>query len=917
MVRIGLHAGLGEGQDTVVEAGAPASPEHDTRRDMRIPLRIEDHLTGFLHLVGATQLDDDDADDLAGIAEAVAQYVERRRAQEALDRNTLRFRTLIERSADMLTLQPRDGTVTFVSAATSRLLGYTPADMVHRPLVELVHRQDRKRLQRAYLGLVSQPGEVATGRYRMRHADGSWRWIEVTGRNLLDLEIPWWFRDVTAEVEAQEVLERRVDERTRELRSLLEASASLSSTLDLHAVLARMLDQMRQVVEYSAAGVVVTDGSELVTLEYRGELPREDMLRIRLPRDSVVGRGVEVVGRTHAPLTVDDLGVDGPGYAQVAAKGVTIPSKAVARGRAALYVPMIAHGDVIGVVAMAHPVPGFYTSAHAELALAFAQQAAIAVENARLFEKTEQLAVLESQERRAAEARYRGLFVGAVDALLVTAPGGEILDANPAATSLLGWSADELLGADGPALMSTDSSIKADYGSLRTEGHWEGEMDLRRNDGRRVPLEVRTTRIDLPSGPIYVAALRDITERRRAAELLEQRVTERTRELSSLLEVARSMGSTLELRSLVEVISAEVKNIVDYTALGVFVRLEDGRYQFFDYAGPLPRERVVGAISGDVYEPIWRELESTQQPIIRNEPHEDPPIEWQLPEDSAQLPLRDESPIRSQLVVPWVVQDEVKGAFVLSHSRRHYYTDHHARLTVAFAQHAAVALENARLYAAARDTAALEERQKLARELHDSVSQALYAIALNSAAAQSRLKDETPVRTARLLREVRRLSRAGMAEMRALIFELRPESLTEEGLLGALTKQAAAVQARYGLRVRLAMTREPDVSVQRKEALYRIAQEALQNAVKHAHTRRVDLTLEEIDGELTLAVVDYGRGFDTGASFPGHLGLRSMSERAHGLGGRVTIESEPGKGTCVRVVVPLRAAMPSADDRLD
>src|SRR5262249_47709261 len=158
-----------------------------------------------------------------------------------------------------------------------------------------------------------------------------------------------------------EVLERRVDERTRELRSLLEASASLSSTLDLQAVLARMLDQMRQVVEDSAAGVIVTDGSELVTLGYRGELPREDMLRVRLPRDSVVGRGVEEVVRTHAPMTVDDLGVDGPGYAQVAARGVAVPRKAIARGRAALYVPMIAHGDVIGVVAMAHPFPGFYT----------------------------------------------------------------------------------------------------------------------------------------------------------------------------------------------------------------------------------------------------------------------------------------------------------------------------------------------------------------------------------------------------------------------------------------------------------------------------------------------------------------------------------------------------------------------------
>lgn len=516
---------------------------------------------------------------------------------------------------------------------------------------------------------------------------------------------------------------------------------------------------------------------------------------------------------------------------------------------------------------------------------------------------SEQLQALEAA--RTAEARYRGLFIGAVDALLVTAPGGAILDANPAATTLLGWSADEFIGANGPRMLARPERDPADYRTLETRGSWEGELDLQRKDGSVIPVEVRSTRIDLPGGPIYVSVLRDITDRRRAAELLEHRVTERTAELSSLLEVAHSIGSTLEVRPLVELILTRLKTIVDYMQAGVVVRLEDGRYQFFEYRGPLPRERVVGAMIGEIYEPIMRGLERDQQPFTRSDPSEDPPIERGLRNEGVPLPPESQSRVRSQIVVPLVVNKEVRGAIILSHMQPDFYTDHQLRVTTAFAQQAAIALENARLYEAVRDTAALEERQKLARELHDSVSQALYAIALNTTAAQESLKTDGSKRTARLLREVRRLSRAGMAEMRALIFELRPESLTEEGLVGALTKQTAAAQARYGVRIKLTLSREPGVPLPVKEALYRISQEALQNIIKHAHARRAEISLEQVDEALVLTVRDYGKGFDPDGPFPGHLGLRSMWERARAQGGWLDVSSAQGSGTTVRATIPI------------
>jgi signal transduction histidine kinase len=221
----------------------------------------------------------------------------------------------------------------------------------------------------------------------------------------------------------------------------------------------------------------------------------------------------------------------------------------------------------------------------------------------------------------------------------------------------------------------------------------------------------------------------------------------------------------------------------------------------------------------------------------------------------------------------------------------------------AIADQTAVAVENAHLFATAQDTAALEERQRLARELHDSVSQALYGIILGTDAART-LVDRDPDRIIEPLEYVLSLAKAGLAEMRALIFELRPESLATEGLIVALEKQAALVQARHELAVHVALCDEPDAPLEVKEAVYRIAQEALNNTVKHAQAERVELRLEQDAGELLLEVRDDGEGFDAAGTFPGHLGLKSMRERVARLGGTLQIESAPGEGTRIRVQIP-------------
>lgn len=208
------------------------------------------------------------------------------------------------------------------------------------------------------------------------------------------------------------------------------------------------------------------------------------------------------------------------------------------------------------------------------------------------------------------------------------------------------------------------------------------------------------------------------------------------------------------------------------------------------------------------------------------------------------------------------------------------------------------------LYQQAQELAAFQERQRLARELHDSVSQVLYGISLGAHTAKEALEDD-PEQVVTSIEYVLALAEAGLAEMRALIFELRPESLETEGLVAALSRQLAVLQARHKLYVSTEIEEEPNLSIETKHALYRIAQEALHNVVKHSHASAVELRLARRENTILLEVSDNGRGFDASQAFPGHLGLRSMQERAARMGATLIIKSAPGQGTGVSVLAPL------------
>jgi signal transduction histidine kinase len=203
------------------------------------------------------------------------------------------------------------------------------------------------------------------------------------------------------------------------------------------------------------------------------------------------------------------------------------------------------------------------------------------------------------------------------------------------------------------------------------------------------------------------------------------------------------------------------------------------------------------------------------------------------------------------------------------------------------------------------ELAAAEERNRLARELHDSVTQTIFSLTLTAQAARM-LLDQDASRAAAQLDRVQELAQDALAEMRSLIRQLRPKTVAEQGLVPALQQHIAERQSRDGLHVVLQVDGERRLPGETEEALFRIVQEALNNVVKHAQTDQVEVCLELRGETILVTVEDRGVGFDPAGvdSGPSHLGLTSMRERVKALGGDLAVESQPQAGTRIRVEIP-------------
>ena len=245
--------------------------------------------------------------------------------------------------------------------------------------------------------------------------------------------------------------------------------------------------------------------------------------------------------------------------------------------------------------------------------------------------------------------------------------------------------------------------------------------------------------------------------------------------------------------------------------------------------------------------------------------------------------------------IPLAVKGRLIGGVGVAETAQNYFTDHHADLGLSVANQAAT-MVNAELYGQTQALAVLEERQHLARDLHDAVNQSLFSADL-IAEVLPRLWERDQVEARRSLADLHRLTRGAMAEMRLLLAELRPTTLTDSDLGGLLHLLGNAFSSRTNLPVAVTVTGEFILPAEVQIAFYRVCQEALNNVAKHAKASQVEIDLKQERAVIELRIRDDGRGFDTQQTFSGHYGLSMMRERSEAAGLFFSVTSQPYRGT--------------------
>jgi two-component system nitrate/nitrite sensor histidine kinase NarX len=246
--------------------------------------------------------------------------------------------------------------------------------------------------------------------------------------------------------------------------------------------------------------------------------------------------------------------------------------------------------------------------------------------------------------------------------------------------------------------------------------------------------------------------------------------------------------------------------------------------------------------------------------------------------------------------VPLAIKGRIIGGMGVAHTRRNYFTSHHADLALTVANQAAITLVNAELYKQAQALAALQERQRIAQNLHDAVNQSLFSAGL-IAEVLPRLWDRDQALARESLEDLRRLTRGAQAEMRALLAELRPSTLTDSDLSDLLRLLVNSFTGRTNVPAVLNVVGDGALPADVQVAFYRICQEALNNIAKHAKANKVEIDLKHEGKAVDLSIHDNGQGFTTGQTASGHYGLTMMHERAEAAGALLSILSQPGLGT--------------------
>ncbi len=708
--------------------------------------------------------------------------------------------------------------------------------------------------------------------------------------------------------------------RAEQFRVISEMGRRITSVLTTDDLLQEIVRLVKESFGYYLVGISLIEGDELIEKAGSGppfENPEFQPPSIKVGGDAITGW----VAATGEPLLVPDVSKE-PRY-------LFVPD--LAETQSELCVPLKTKEGVIGVLNVESDRVNAFDDSDIAVLQSVARQAAVAIENARLFDaeqhRAEQFRVLSEVGTRITSLLaidellnetvclvkenfgYYLVGIGLVegDELVVRAGAGPRWD-DPhfepprieVGVGISGW-----VAATGEALLAPDVRQDPRYlllpdstetrselaVPLQTKGGVIGVLDIQSEQANafdETDLRVLQSLANLTAIAIEEARLFSA----------EQRRAEQFRAIS---EVGRHMTSILAVDELLHEIVRSVTESLGYyhAAIGLVqgdeVVIKAGAGAHWDDPEFQPSRLTIGGKG------ITARVAETGEPLLVPDVSREP-----------RYLLIPESPdIRSEVAVPLKTKSGIIGVLDVQSDALNAFDESDLTVLQSLANQAAIAIENARLYEQAQQAAAMEERSRLARDLHDAVTQTLFSASLIGEVVPT-LWESDQDEGRQLLQELRQLTRGALAEMRTLLLELRPAALAEASLDELLRQLGEAVTGRSGLPVEVTVEGESDVPPDVHVALYRIAQEALNNVVKHADASEVAVNLRCLfephgeDGQqrqvVELEICDDGCGFDLGGVPPERLGLGIVRERAEAIGAELEIETEPGSGTKVEVV---------------
>ncbi len=728
--------------------------------------------------------------------------------------------------------------------------------------------------------------------------------------------------------------------RRQEAEMLREAAAALTSTLGLSEALDAILLYLEQVIPYDSSCIFLYQGDHLEAMTQRGLPHPEQVIGAKFYADNALSIALK---ETHWPICITDVQLD-PRFE-------TRGSTNYIRGW--MGAPLIAHNKNIGHLSLDSRQVAAYDEDDATLVMAFANQAAIVIENAQLFEDTQaaltrtetlyymarSLIVLDDLQEML-QTVVQGIIAAITADIVILVlidietqqiihtfkegPQTDLLTINSfeeLKQDLSGWVLGELKPAILSKMVLSDPRQSREaqtkriqenlgsiivvpiyyqdkvFGTITTANHVD-KPDFTSKDVDLISVMANQMAVTIENTLLFDQTQQEIAERKRAEaetkklnEELEQRVLDRTIKLSALYDITAVASASTDLQTTLDQLLDRSLAAMQCDMGCIHTLDESQQILHMDAHQGLPPGLIKESESVPIGDYLVGEIIKQSKPLLVSNLQQDP----RTPPTALKYGLL------SYIGVPMRTRDQILGVLSLFGKKKEQFNTEELILLGTIGDQVGGIIDNARLHQQAKQSAIIEERERLARELHDSVTQLLYSLTLLTGGGQRLIKAGKLDDISAFLADLGGIAQQALKEMRLLVYQLRPASLEKEGLVGALRHRLDAVERRSNVETQLLIAGQPILPPSVEQGVYGIAREALNNALKHGNVSTIIVRINIAANALLLEIIDDGQGFDLESQqHRGGMGLANMCERAAQLGGVLKIDSNPGQGTRVQ-----------------